>query len=60
MVKYVDCGLYNVDLEGETDGEYDENHPTLIIQTAKEPNMYFVIPFTTYTDTRWKNICVVE
>jgi hypothetical protein len=56
MVKYVDCGLYNVDLEGETDGEYDENHPTLIIQTAKESNMYFVIPFTTYTDKRWNKM----
>lgn len=56
MKSYLNCGLYDVNLEGATDGEYDGKHPTLIIQTAKEPNMYFVIPFTTYTIDRWNKM----
>ena len=65
MVKYVYCGLYDIDLHGETYAEFDGEHPTMIIQTKKEPKMYIVIPFTSYNPDRWmklkrKMCCRVE
>lgn len=65
MVKYVYCGLYDIDLHGETYAEFDGEHPTMIIQTKKEPKMYIVIPFTSYKPDRWvklkkKMCCKVE
>lgn len=56
MVKYVYCGLYDIDLHGETYAEFDGEHPTMIIQTKKEPKMYIVIPFTSYEPDRWKKL----
>lgn len=53
MVKYVNCGLYNVNLEGDTSAEFDGEHPTLIVRTKVEKTMYIAIPFTTYTSERW-------
>ncbi len=53
MVKYVYCGLYDIDLHGETYAEFDGEHPTMIIQTKKESKMYIVIPFTSYKPDRW-------
>ena len=41
MVKYVYCGLYDIDLHGETYAEFDGEHPTMIIQTKKEPKTCF-------------------
>ena len=56
MVKYVYCGLYDIDLHGETYAEFDGEHPTMIVQTKKEPKMYIVIPFTSYEPNRWKKL----
>lgn len=56
MVKYVYCGLYDIDLHGESYAEFDGEHPTMIIQTKKEPKMYIVIPFTSYEPDRWKKL----
>ena len=56
MVKYIYCGLYDIDLHGRTHAEFDGEHPTLIIQTKKESKMYIVIPFTTYEPERWKKL----
>lgn len=56
MVKYVYCGLYDIDLHGETYAEFDGEHPTMIVQTKKESKMYIVIPFTSYEPDRWKKL----
>lgn len=56
MVKYIYCGLYDIDLHGETYAEFGGEHPTMIIQTKKEPKMYIVIPFTSYNPERWKKL----
>ena len=56
MVKYVYCGLYDIDLHGETYAEFDGEHTTMIVQTKKEPKMYIVIPFTSYEPNRWKKL----
>lgn len=56
MVKYIYCGLYDIDLHGKTYAEFDGEHPTMIVQTKKESKMYIVIPFTTYEPERWKKL----
>lgn len=56
MVKYVYCGLYDINLQGKTSAEFDGEHPTMIIQTKKEPKMYIVIPFTSYEPERWEKL----
>ena len=56
MVKYVYCGLYDIDLHGKTYAEFDGEHPTMIIQTKKEPKIYMVIPFTSYEPNRWEKL----
>ena len=56
MVKYVYCGLYDIDLHGKTYAEFDGEHPTMIIQKKKEPKIYMVIPFTSYEPNRWEKL----
>lgn len=53
MIKIVNMALYNVDLEGEDFGEFGGEHPTLVIRTKMEKDMYIAIPFTSYTEARW-------
>lgn len=54
MIKYTNAALYNVDLEGEDYGEFGGEHPTLVLRTKMEKEMYIAIPFTTYTEARWE------
>lgn len=56
MVKIVNGNLYNVDLNGDKDEEFDGQHPTLVIQMKEEERIYIVIPFTSYTDDRWNKL----
>ncbi|MBD5520494.1 MAG: hypothetical protein HDR03_04615 [Lachnospiraceae bacterium] len=56
MFKYVNAALYNVDLEGENTSEFDGEHPTLVIRTKMEKEMYIAIPFTTYTKEKWQKL----
>lgn len=56
MFKYINAALYNVDLEGEDTSEFDGEHPTLVIRTKMEKEMYLAIPFTTYTKERWQKL----
>lgn len=55
MFKYINAALYNVDLEGEDTSEFDGEHPTLVIRTKMEKEMYIAIPFTTYKKKDGKN-----
>lgn len=56
VIKIVNTALYNVDLEGEDFGEFGGEHPTLVIRTKMEKDMYIAIPFTTYTKDRWEKM----
>lgn len=56
MFKYVNAALYNVDLEGEDTSEFDGEHPTLVIRTKMEKEMYIAIPFTTYKKEKWQKL----
>lgn len=56
MSKIVNSALYNVDLEGEDFGEFGGEHPTLVIRTKMEKDMYIAVPFTTYTKDRWEKM----
>lgn len=56
MVKIVNCGLYNVNLNGDSDCEFDGEHPTLVIRTKMEKDIYMAIPFTSFKKERWNKL----
>lgn len=61
-MKYkINGGVYEVDLKGTNDSEFMGSHPSLIIESIKNKDMYYIIPLTTYTKERWekyrKNLC---
>ncbi|MDK0660199.1 hypothetical protein KB552_15545 (plasmid) [Clostridium perfringens] len=65
MKKIINGGIYEVDLRGTNNAEFSGQHPSLIIQSIKNEDMYYVIPFTTYTKERWekykkRNCCKIN
>lgn len=46
--------IYAVDFTSHTDAEFSGTHPALAIQNSNQPDLYYVIPFTTYTQNRWE------
>ena len=49
-MKYrIDSGIYAVDLEGTNDAEFNGQHPSIVIKSIKNEDMFYVIPLTTYT-----------
>lgn len=54
MKNIVNGGIYNIDLEGTHKAEFVGTHPTLVIRSYKNKDMFYLIPLTTYTDERWK------
>lgn len=56
MKKIINGGLYNVVFEGARSSEFNGGHPTLVIRTLKEKELYFAIPLTTYTKEKWNKI----
>lgn len=56
-MKYIiNSGVYSVDFKGTNNAEFNGTHPALILKSIKNPEMYYVIPLTTYTKERWKNL----
>ena len=53
MENIINGGIYRVVFYGENNSEFDGEHPTLIVRTLKEYDMYIVIPLTTYTKEKW-------
>ena len=56
MKEYLNCGVYEVDLKGETDASFKGAQPFIIIQKLTEPTFYFIIPLTTYTKEKWEKL----
>lgn len=54
MKKIINSGIYDIDLEGSNADEFIGNHPTLILRSIKNEEMYYAFPLTTYTLERWK------
>lgn len=54
MKKYVNGGIYKIDLHGKSQSEFKGPHPCIIIRTLKEKEMYIVVPLTSYTPEKWK------
>ncbi len=54
MKKFVNGGIYQVNLNGKSNAEFVGEHPSLIIQTVSEKDLYYIIPLTTYTKERWQ------
>lgn len=61
MKNIINGGIYDLDLEGTNDAEFIGTHPTIILKSIKNREMFYVIPLTTYTKERWdmyrKNYC---
>lgn len=55
MKRIINSGIYNIDLQGTTGAEFYGNHPTLILKSIKNHEMYYVFPLTTYTKEKWKD-----
>ena len=53
MEHIINGGLYRVVFNGKTNSEFDGEHPTLIVRTLKEYDMYIVVPLTSYTKEKW-------
>lgn len=53
---YFNCCIYEVDLKGTTDSSFKGPHPSIIIQTLKEPTVFYIIPLTSYTKEKWEKL----
>lgn len=53
MEHIINGGLYRVVFNGKNNSEFDGEHPTLIVRTLKEYDMYIVVPLTSYTKEKW-------
>lgn len=54
MNEIINGGIYSVDLQGSSDAEFIGEHPSIIIRTLKEDDIYFIVPLTTYTKEKWE------
>lgn len=50
----INGGIYAYNFTGSTSAEFQNTHPAIVIQNNKEPELYYVIPLTSYTEDRWK------
>lgn len=54
-MKYIiNSGIYEINWDGKNEAEFMGNHPTLILKSIKNKQMYYIFPLTTYTDERWE------
>lgn len=56
MKSIINSGIYAVDLHGTNDAEFIGIHPSLIMQSIKNKEMYYIIPLTTYSKDKWKKL----
>lgn len=49
MQNIVNGGVYRITFRGGSDSEFSGDHPTVVIRTLKENDIYLVVPLTTYT-----------
>lgn len=54
MKSTINSGVYNINLKGTNDAEFYGHHPTLILRSVKNSEMYYVFPLTTFTEERWE------
>lgn len=53
MEHIINGGLYRVVFNGKNASEFDGEHPTLIVRTLKEYDIYIAVPLTSYTKEKW-------
>lgn len=56
MNEIINGGIYSVDLHGSSDAEFIGEHPSIIIRSLKESDIYFIVPLTTYTQEKWDKV----
>lgn len=52
----INSGIYAVDLKGTNNAEFVGIHPSLIMRSIKNEDMYYVIPLTTYSKDKWQKL----
>lgn len=52
LQKFVNGGIYRVNFDGTSDADFQGDHPTLIVRTLKEDDVYLVVPLTSYTEEK--------
>ena len=55
MQKIINGAVFQVNLNGKSSSEFKGDHPSIIVQTLKLKDLYYIIPLTTYTKERWKD-----
>lgn len=57
IMRYIiNSGIYAVDLKGTNNAEFVGIHPSLIMRSIKNEDMYYVIPLTTYSKDKWQKL----
>lgn len=56
MAKILNGGIYSVVFTGRSSAEFNGNHPAVVFQTMKEPDIFISIPLTSYTKERWDKV----
>lgn len=49
MQNTINGGIYRVHFNGTSNSEFRGDHPTVVIRTLKEDEIYLVVPLTSYT-----------
>ncbi len=50
----INNGVYEVDFDGKTTAEFSAPHPAIVVRTIAEPELFYIVPLTSYTPERWK------
>lgn len=56
MKSIVNGGIYNINYSGTSNAEFNGKHPSLVIRTLKENEIYLVVPLTSYTKSKMEKI----
>lgn len=56
MQSIINGGIYRVNFAGKSDAEFKGDHPTLLIRTLKEEQIYLVVPLTSYTKEKMDKV----
>ncbi|MEK4824641.1 type II toxin-antitoxin system PemK/MazF family toxin [Niallia sp. FSL W8-0951] len=56
MQQLINGGIYNVNYKGAQSSEFSGKHPSIIVRTLKEDQIYLVVPLTSYTKEKMNKI----
>ncbi len=54
MNRLINGAIYQVNLNGKSKSEFSGEHPSIVVKTVSERDLYYIIPLTTFTKERWE------